>query len=87
VYYNRDGNVPASSIQKYLMQKLSLPSESEVRVQMCHMHYVMRTDRGTRRIGKHVELDNLRNYNNDRGGPGRSRRDEAPLNAAPTRQG
>ncbi|KAL6637260.1 hypothetical protein ACP70R_024832 [Stipagrostis hirtigluma subsp. patula] len=25
----KDGNVPASSIQKYLMQKLSLPSESE----------------------------------------------------------
>jgi hypothetical protein len=28
----RDANIPASSIQKYLVQKLSLPSESDVRV-------------------------------------------------------
>ncbi|BAH92280.1 Os03g0632800 [Oryza sativa Japonica Group] len=27
----RDGNIPASSIQKYLMQKLGLPNEAEVR--------------------------------------------------------
>ncbi|XP_062215160.1 E3 ubiquitin protein ligase DRIP2-like [Phragmites australis] len=31
----KDGNVPASSIQKYLMQKLSLPSESEVEIKCC----------------------------------------------------
>lgn len=31
----KDGNVPASSIQKYLMQKLSLPSESEVELKCC----------------------------------------------------
>uniref|UniRef100_A0A0A9D0Z8 Uncharacterized protein n=1 Tax=Arundo donax TaxID=35708 RepID=A0A0A9D0Z8_ARUDO len=31
----QDGNVPASSIQKYLMQKLSLPSESEVEIKCC----------------------------------------------------
>jgi hypothetical protein len=29
----------------------------------------MGMDRETRRIGKHVELDNLRNDNNDRSGP------------------
>jgi hypothetical protein len=46
----------------------------------------MRTDRGTGRIGNHVELDNLRNDNNDRGGLGPSRRDGAPLIAALTRQ-
>jgi hypothetical protein len=28
-------------------------------------HAVTGMDRGTRRIGKHVELDNLRNDNND----------------------
>jgi hypothetical protein len=47
----------------------------------------MGMDRETRRIGKHVELDNLRNDNNDRSGPEPSRRDGAPLNVAPTRQG
>lgn len=31
----KDANVPASSIQKYLMQKLSLPSESEVEINCC----------------------------------------------------
>nr|CAB3498614.1 unnamed protein product [Digitaria exilis] len=31
----KDGDVPASSIQKYLMQKLSLPSESEVEIKCC----------------------------------------------------
>ncbi|OEL26172.1 E3 ubiquitin protein ligase DRIP2 [Dichanthelium oligosanthes] len=31
----KDGNVPASSIQKYLMQKLSLPNESEVEIKCC----------------------------------------------------
>ncbi|CAL4926298.1 unnamed protein product [Urochloa decumbens] len=31
----KDGNVPASSIQKYLMQKLNLPSESEVEIKCC----------------------------------------------------
>ncbi|KAJ1294478.1 hypothetical protein BS78_01G149100 [Paspalum vaginatum] len=31
----KDGNVPASSITKYLMQKLSLPSESEVEIKCC----------------------------------------------------
>jgi hypothetical protein len=29
---DRDGSIPASSIQKYIMQKLSLLSESEVRL-------------------------------------------------------
>ncbi|XP_066372601.1 E3 ubiquitin protein ligase DRIP2-like isoform X2 [Miscanthus floridulus] len=33
--FDQDGNVPASSIQKYLMQKLSLPSESEVEIKCC----------------------------------------------------
>jgi len=31
----KDGNVPTSSIQKYLVQKLSLPSESEVEIKCC----------------------------------------------------
>ncbi|KAL6894636.1 hypothetical protein ACP4OV_008734 [Aristida adscensionis] len=31
----KDGNIPASSIQKYLTQKLSLPSESEVEIKCC----------------------------------------------------
>nr|CAB3466413.1 unnamed protein product [Digitaria exilis] len=31
----RDGSIPASSIQKYIMQKLSLPSESEVEISCC----------------------------------------------------
>lgn len=31
----KDGNIPASSILKYLMQKLSLPSESEVEIKCC----------------------------------------------------
>ena len=31
LFYIRDANIPASSIQKYLVQKLSLPSELEVR--------------------------------------------------------
>ncbi|KAL5209971.1 hypothetical protein ABZP36_005594 [Zizania latifolia] len=31
----RDGNIPASSIQKYLMQKLGLPSEAEVEINCC----------------------------------------------------
>ncbi|PUZ37905.1 hypothetical protein GQ55_9G155400 [Panicum hallii var. hallii] len=31
----KDGNVPASSIQKYLVHKLSLPSESEVEIKCC----------------------------------------------------
>ncbi|TVT98864.1 hypothetical protein EJB05_55802, partial [Eragrostis curvula] len=35
VAFDQDGNVPASSIQKYLMQKLSLPSESEVEIKCC----------------------------------------------------
>uniref|UniRef100_A0ACD5X9T6 Uncharacterized protein n=1 Tax=Avena sativa TaxID=4498 RepID=A0ACD5X9T6_AVESA len=31
----KDANIPASSIQKYLVQKLSLPSESEVEINCC----------------------------------------------------
>ncbi|TVU49266.1 hypothetical protein EJB05_00570 [Eragrostis curvula] len=31
----KDGNIPASSIQKYIMQKLSLLSESEVEISCC----------------------------------------------------
>ncbi|CAN6343685.1 unnamed protein product [Urochloa humidicola] len=31
----KDGSIPASSIQKYIMQKLSLPSESEVEISCC----------------------------------------------------
>uniref|UniRef100_J3LQY9 RING-type domain-containing protein n=2 Tax=Oryza brachyantha TaxID=4533 RepID=J3LQY9_ORYBR len=31
----KDGNIPASSIQKYLMQKLGLPSEAEVEINCC----------------------------------------------------
>uniref|UniRef100_A0A0D9VWK2 RING-type domain-containing protein n=1 Tax=Leersia perrieri TaxID=77586 RepID=A0A0D9VWK2_9ORYZ len=31
----KDGNIPASSIQKYLMKKLGLPSEAEVEINCC----------------------------------------------------
>ncbi|KAF0922240.1 hypothetical protein E2562_029130 [Oryza meyeriana var. granulata] len=31
----KDGNIPASSIQKYLMQKLGLPNEAEVEINCC----------------------------------------------------
>uniref|UniRef100_A0A0E0KGJ5 RING-type domain-containing protein n=1 Tax=Oryza punctata TaxID=4537 RepID=A0A0E0KGJ5_ORYPU len=31
----KDGNIPASSIQKYLMQKLGLPNEAQVEINCC----------------------------------------------------
>jgi hypothetical protein len=52
-----------------------------------HITIVTGLDQGTRRTGKHVELDNPRNNNNDRSGLGPSRRDGAPLHVAPIRQG